>query len=227
MKVIRKHLPSPAMIVACCALVVALGGVSYAAGVLPKNSVGTMQLQKTAVTAAKLRNSAVTGAKVKDGTLTASKFRAGQLPAGPQGPKGDKGDQGPKGDTGAEGDAGPTGPFPAVMPSGKTMRGAYSAYDYASNSGFPAREAISFGFALPFAPKEHFIPQGGPDDPNCPGTWAAPNAAPGHLCVYENVVVGAASTKIITIAKYGALIAATSNAAGLFGSTGTWAVTGP
>ena len=70
------------MIIACVALVVALGGVSYAAGVLPKKSVGTAQLQKKAVTASKLRKNAA--AKVKDGTLLAADFKAGQLPAGPR-----------------------------------------------------------------------------------------------------------------------------------------------
>jgi hypothetical protein len=88
------------MIVACVSLIVALGGVSYAAGVLPKNSVGTAQLKKKAVTGAKLKKNAVTGAKVKNGSLLAADFKAGQLPAGPQGPKGDPGVQGPKGDKG-------------------------------------------------------------------------------------------------------------------------------
>jgi hypothetical protein len=88
------------MIVACAALIVALGGVGYAAGVLPKNSVGTAQLTKKAVTAAKIRNNAVTGAKIKDGTLMGADFKPGELPAGPQGPKGDPGPQGPKGDPG-------------------------------------------------------------------------------------------------------------------------------
>ena len=36
MRAIRNCLPSPAMVVACAALVIALGGVSYAAAVLPK-----------------------------------------------------------------------------------------------------------------------------------------------------------------------------------------------
>jgi hypothetical protein len=103
MNTIRSRLPSPAMLVACVALVVALGGVSYAAGVLPKNSVGTAQLKKTAVTAAKLKENAVTGKKVKNATLMATDFKPGQLPAGPQGPKGDPGPQGPKGDPGALG----------------------------------------------------------------------------------------------------------------------------
>jgi hypothetical protein len=49
-----KRLPSPALIVACLALVVALGGVSYAAGVLPANSVGAKQLRSSAVTPSKI-----------------------------------------------------------------------------------------------------------------------------------------------------------------------------
>ncbi len=103
MKAIPKRLPTPAMLVACVALVVSLGGVSYAAGVLPKNSVGTAQLQKKAVT----------GAKVKNWSLTAADFKAGQLPAGPQGergPQGPAGLQGPTGDTGAAGQPGLAGP---------------------------------------------------------------------------------------------------------------------
>ena len=81
------------MIVACLALIVALGGVSYAAGVLPKNSVGTSQLKKNAVT----------GAKVKNGTLVAADFKAGQLAASVQGPKGDRGAPGAPGTPGISG----------------------------------------------------------------------------------------------------------------------------
>jgi hypothetical protein len=54
--------PSPALIVAFLALIVAMAGTSYAATKLAKNSVGTNQLKKNAVT----------GAKVKDGSLTGS-----------------------------------------------------------------------------------------------------------------------------------------------------------
>ena len=38
--------PSPSMIVAVVALIIALGGTSYAAINLPKNSVGSKQLKK-------------------------------------------------------------------------------------------------------------------------------------------------------------------------------------
>jgi hypothetical protein len=49
-----KHLASPSLVVACICLVVALGGVSYAAGVLPANSVGAKQLRASAVTPSKI-----------------------------------------------------------------------------------------------------------------------------------------------------------------------------
>jgi hypothetical protein len=66
--------PSPAMLVALVALFVALGGTGYAALSLPKNSVGSAQLQK----------GAVTSNKVKDHSLLAKDFHSGQLPQGPR-----------------------------------------------------------------------------------------------------------------------------------------------
>jgi hypothetical protein len=119
MNVIRRQLASPAMIVACVALVVALGGVSYAAGVLPMNSVGTAQLKKGAVSGKKIRKGAVTSAKVKDGSLLANDFGAGQLPAGPKGPQGLQGERGLQGEPGLPG---PPGHVNAVMRYGITTQ---------------------------------------------------------------------------------------------------------
>ena len=85
--------PSPAMVVACAALFVSLGGVGYAAIVLPANSVGTKQLKRNAVNSA----------KVKKYSLLRSDFKRGQVPRGPQGLQGipgAQGIQGPKGDPG-------------------------------------------------------------------------------------------------------------------------------
>lgn len=56
--------PSAALIVSIVALAVALGGTSYAAFNLPKNSVGTKQLRNGAVSTTKLKNGAVTKAKL-------------------------------------------------------------------------------------------------------------------------------------------------------------------
>ena len=93
----RRHI-TPSLLISCIALFVALGGASYAAVKLPKNSVGNPQLKK----------GAVTGAKVKDGSLSSSDF-AGGLPQGPPGPQGATGAQGPRGETGAKGDSGAKG----------------------------------------------------------------------------------------------------------------------
>lgn len=86
--------PSPALVVACLALGISLGGTAYAAGVLPANSVGTREL----------KNGAVVAAKVKDHSLVAKNFRRGQIPAGPPGPQGAQGLTGAAGPPGGKGD---------------------------------------------------------------------------------------------------------------------------
>lgn len=87
--------PSAALVVACGALAVVLGGTGYAASeAIPRNSVGTTQLKNSAVTTKKLAANAVTSAKVKNGSLLVADFRAGQLPAGPTGPQGPPGTPG-------------------------------------------------------------------------------------------------------------------------------------
>jgi hypothetical protein len=72
-----------ANVMATIAVFIALGGASYAAIKLPKNSVGTKQLKKGAVTPAKLSPAAK------------SRLVGSIGPAGPTGPKGDPGPRGP------------------------------------------------------------------------------------------------------------------------------------
>lgn len=97
------------MVVACLALLVALGGTSVAAvGQLGRNTVGTPQLKDAAVTNAKIKNNAVNSSKVAARSLLRSDFAPGQLPAGPIGP------QGPAGPAGAAGPAGPAGVLGAI-----------------------------------------------------------------------------------------------------------------
>jgi hypothetical protein len=99
---VRRHL-SFANVTAALALFVALGGASYAAVSLPKNSVGAKQLKR----------SSVTSAKVADGTLQEGDFKPGQLPAGATGP------QGPRGEKGERGETGEPGPLLKTLPSGR------------------------------------------------------------------------------------------------------------
>ena len=77
-----------ANVTATMALIVALGGTSYAAISLPANSVGSRQLKRDAVTNSKLGAGAVTSGTVRNGSLRAKDFKAGQLPAGPAGAAG-------------------------------------------------------------------------------------------------------------------------------------------
>ena len=110
MRFIRRR-PSPATVIACLALLVALGGTGYAATQLPANSVGPAQL----------RANAVDSTKVQDRSLLAKDFRAGQLPRGARGLRGATGatgQAGPAGPTGATGSTGATGATGAAGPKG-------------------------------------------------------------------------------------------------------------
>jgi hypothetical protein len=66
----RAKLPSAEMIIAIIALIAALGGTAYAAGLAPQNSVGAKQLKGKSVTTGKIANGAVNGSHVADKSLT-------------------------------------------------------------------------------------------------------------------------------------------------------------
>jgi hypothetical protein len=61
------------------ALVVALGGTSYAATQLAKNSVGSAQIKNGAVATVDLHKNAVNGSKVKDNSLTGNDINESKL----------------------------------------------------------------------------------------------------------------------------------------------------
>lgn len=113
MRSLLRRRPSPALVVACAALLVALGGTALAAVALPDGSVGTAQLADDAVVSAKVRdgsvtshdiaNSTILGTDIRDRTLTKADFRKGSLLPGPRGPLGPQGPQGEKGAPGTSG----------------------------------------------------------------------------------------------------------------------------
>jgi hypothetical protein len=72
----KRLLPSPAMGVALLALLVALGGTTYAATKIKKNAVGSKQLQANAVKTAKIAANAVTTAKLAGDAVTTDKLAA-------------------------------------------------------------------------------------------------------------------------------------------------------
>ena len=100
----RDRLP---MIFSITALVVAvlgvtpLGEAAYNA-VVPRNSVGTLQLKRNAVTSSKLAPNTVRTGQVVNSSLLVEDFKPGQIPQGPKGDKGDRGATGPVGISGYE-----------------------------------------------------------------------------------------------------------------------------
>jgi hypothetical protein len=109
------------------ALTVALGGTSYAAVALPRNSVGGPQLKRDAITSS----------KVRDGSLLARDFKRGQLPAGQRGESGEAGPQGTRGEPGQPGAPGPAGTSVVARPHGEaavTTASAPAEYPLVANT---------------------------------------------------------------------------------------------
>src|SRR5215217_3881452 len=77
-------------VMATVAVFVALGGTSYAAITLPRNSVGTNQIRSNAVSSSKVKNRSLAA---RDLSVAARNFLRGQ-----RGPRGERGPQGPRGE---------------------------------------------------------------------------------------------------------------------------------
>ena len=74
MKWLRPKRPSPALVVASVALIVAMAGTSYAA-----SQIGTNQIKNGAVTNAKIKNAAVGNHKIADGAVGNHKIANGAV----------------------------------------------------------------------------------------------------------------------------------------------------
>jgi hypothetical protein len=204
--------------VALLALFVALGGTSYAAAKLPRNS--------------------VTSATVKDRSLLARDFKRGQLPRGARGPAGPAGAAGAAGAPGPTGPAGPKGDpggFADVIPRGTVVRGVI-AFEKGEQTG-RGYAPISFGGLMSAEPTPHVMVGSETSEPGCswPDEADAPLAEPGHLCVYVSSYTGAPSFEITNAlsgeggtSRYGATFEATPQ--NEFGATvrgATWVATAP
>jgi hypothetical protein len=121
-RVLRRR-PSPALIVAIIALVIACAGTATAAGVLIKRS---SQVARGAINSGDLANDRAVNLQ----DLTPAARLALQNDAGPTGPQGERGVQGP---AGAKGDRGPRGEDGARGPSGEN--GSAIAYAYVTGGG--------------------------------------------------------------------------------------------
>ena len=188
--------PSPAMIVAIVAVIVAASASAVAA------------VQ-------------ITGRQIKDGTVQFKdlsksareqlRARGGQGPQGPQGAQGaqgakgdagaagDKGDPGIKGDPGTKGDPGADGAslfIAGTLPSGTTVRGAWGGRYITAVAGMQQNSyLLSYSFPLkaPQKLRDSDVQFGagtagpvGDADPACTGSVASPTAPAGKVCIYVN-----------------------------------------
>lgn len=192
---LKRHTPSPAMIVALVALFIALGGAAYAGVTLSNNSVRsnhivngqvkTVDLANSAVTNAKLRNNAVNSAKVKDASLTGTDVAADSL-------------------TGAQVAEGTLGKVPSTVQadsatnasslggavaseyqrksgqSGQTLTGQLSQRYVGGSGGFTVTGA-SYPVPLPPSTPVPTLEFTTTTSATCPGIGQAPA---GRLCIY-------------------------------------------
>jgi hypothetical protein len=201
-----------ANVVATIALLIALGGVGYAATKLPNNSVGTKQLRKGAVTSPKLAQGSVTGSKVKAGSLTGAQINSstlGNVPSATHATSADSAGSANTANTANTatsaasathagsaqtaanlGGVGPSGylAYGSTITSGATITGAFVSSD---RDDVAPRAHSAGSFPLP-APADLTNAQvnfasstiGGDDDPACNGTANVPTAPPGKVCLY-------------------------------------------
>src|SRR4051812_21970023 len=139
---IRAHL-SYANVMATIAVFVALGGSSYAAIKIPRNSVGAGQL----------RSGAVRSSEIKDRSIRTSDLATSARTS----LRGQTGPQGPVGATGATGAQGPTGPtyWAAVNSGGGRARGTATQSNHDADTGIYhlrfARDVSDCGAAVTLA----------------------------------------------------------------------------
>lgn len=79
-------LPSPSMVVALIALVVALSGTAYAAA-----TINGKNIKKGTITSKQVKDKSLTGTDIKDGSILKADLSSSVGTIGPQGPKGDPG----------------------------------------------------------------------------------------------------------------------------------------
>ena len=131
---------------------------------------------------------------------------------------------------------GAASPSPGA-PRPVTLRGAYGARDNAASASAASAQIlaeISFGRALRFTPQAQVVNLGAAATLQCPGTAALPEAAPGFLCLYERSQVNRQPAVVFdsnfnpgVADRFGAIVYIANIAAGIYGSSGSWAVTLP
>jgi hypothetical protein len=218
----KLRFPTPAMLVALVALVVASTGSAVAA---------------TVITSRQIKNGTIKLADISPTTRKALRSAAG--PRGVAGPAGSPGASGVAGSAGAAGAAGRSALEP--LHSGETVRGVWSM---SSDATAPNTGSVGATFPIPTptpVDSRHVVVQGNDNGPGggCSGSAAAPVAAPGFVCIYFASAAGTSSAGgfgglLTSLAdntatgdgsSYGFVIGV--GGAAQWQASGTWAYTAP
>jgi hypothetical protein len=192
------RLPSPATVIAAIALIVATAGVATAG-----RSSASSKPQATAavtpfITGAHVLDNSLTGADINEATLSTvpaatNASHATSATTATNATSATNATNAASAAT-AQNARGLAGP----LASGQTLRGRWATAGHKENSSdFVDGSSFTFQLPLTATPTTNFISPGGPSTAACPGTVAAPSAAPGQLCVYAQGLFGAAGLALL------------------------------
>jgi hypothetical protein len=190
-RALREPFGKAGLILAVCAIVLALTGAAFAAGAL------TGKQKKEVEKIAKK----FSGKRGPAGPAGANGAAGAQGPAGPAGAAGKEGPQGKEGKQGLEGKQGPEGsPWTAggTLPSGETETGSWAFISGPEQPTFHlvfGKSPISFPIPIASPGDEvetltvNLLEMGEKETAACPGEFKEPKAEPGQLCVYTQVAL--------------------------------------
>jgi hypothetical protein len=203
-KAIREPFGKAGLVVAVCALVLALTGAAIAAGALSGKQKKEVEkiAKKFAGKPGPAGANGAAGPQGPAGSAGAAGATGPQGATGPTGKEGSQGKQGPTGPTGSAGATGPEGPegpegspwtAGGTLPSGETETGTWLT-ELAEEENEVQQFEISFpipvaGSVQPImVPKEAVLNEEVPEGCTVAGVEGSaenPIAAPGNLCMYE------------------------------------------
>jgi hypothetical protein len=187
---------SSAHVLAVIALVCSLGGTAWATA-----QITGRDIKNGTVTGADIKNGSLTGADVKDGSLSGADVKDGSLSgADVQNASLTGADIADGSVTALDLSTGARQVSTNLIAPGATLRGVFVANqsDPSANGLITLATAITYGgFQMPAPLAGNIIGTADPSTTACPGTAAAPEAAPGNLCIYLTNVQGQGSVDIV------------------------------
>jgi len=192
MKALRKRITYTNVMISI-AVFFALGGSAWAAKRYVITSVN--QIAPSVRTTLKTRGPAgPAGAVGAAGAAGATGATGATGASGSAGPEGKTGPEGPEGKQGKQGPPGPEGVCSTehcTLPSNTTETGVWTSSPALKEQ---VAQLMPISFPVPLATGAsvafNLIPYEASSTTECPGTLAAPSAAPGNLCVYEGEPAG-------------------------------------